>query len=454
MLTLAKSSLRQRFGSSVATFLNLFLGGAILVGFASLYTTGSAAGLSSADQGTLTTMSYVIGAWGLVIVVFGVSSALGLTVRQRSGEFALLKSVGATPRQISRLVRGETALLCLLAIVPAVAVGYLAGLAMVTALKSTHQIASNVHFQFGVYAIGSGLVDTFLAAFCASWYAARQATKLSAVAALTAARLEQPRLSRKRLIFGLVFLLIGADCGTLTLTVLKNQGFTTMAVAGEGCIQSAIGFALLAPTLMRATARILGPTLSAFGGVSGYLADKAVRQRTSQMAGLLMPIILFVSLATGALYIQIIMNDANSLKHVAQSADDKGVETLSFVVVGIIAVFAAVVVANIAIATTLARTREFGRQRLVGLTPKQVSRTVRLEAAVTIVAGIVFGTLSAAIGVVPFSIAETHRTLPHVSIAVYLGVVASALLITFAATAGSARRALRRPALDAAGKAE
>ncbi len=451
MFTLAKSSLRQRFGSSLATFLNLFLGGAILVGFASLYTTGSAPGLSSADQGTLTTMSYVIGAWGLVIVVFGVASALGLTVRQRSGELALLKSVGATPRQIGRLVRGETALLCLLASVPAVAVGYLVGLAMVTALKSTHQIASDVHFRFGAYAIGSGLVDTFLAAFCASWYAARQATKPSAAAALTASRLEQPKLSHKRLIFGLVFLFIGADCGTLTLTVLKNQGFTTMSVAGEGCIQSAIGLALLAPMLMRATGRILGPTVAALGGVSGYLADKAIRQRTSQMAGLLMPIILFVSLATGALYIQIIMNDANALNHVTQSADDKGVETLSFVVVGIIAVFAAVVVANIAIATTLARTAEFGQQRLIGLTPRQVSRTVRLEAAVTIVAGIVLGTLSAAIGVIPFSISETHRALPHVNIGVYLGVVASALLITFAATAGSARHALRRPALDAAG---
>jgi putative ABC transport system permease protein len=222
MLILAGSSLRQRFGSCAAGFLNLFLGGAVLVGFASLYTTGSAPGVSHADQGTLTTMSYVIGLWGLVIVVFGVASTLGLLVRQRARELALLKAIGATPKQIGRLVRGETALLCLLAAVPAVVVGYLAGLAMVAALKSTHQIAPGVRFQFGPYAIGAGLLDTFLAAFCAAWYAARRATKPTATEALTAAEVERPRLGRKRLIFGLVFLLIGADCGTLTLTVLKN----------------------------------------------------------------------------------------------------------------------------------------------------------------------------------------------------------------------------------------
>jgi putative ABC transport system permease protein len=441
---LAWLSLRHRFAAAAVTFLNLLLGGAILVGFASLYTTGAAHGVSASDRQTLTTMSWVIGSWGLLIVAFGVASTLTLTVGQRTAEIALLKSAGATPRQIGRLVRAETALLCLLAALPAVLLGYVGGLLMTDALKDTHQIQHSVAFTFGPYAIGSGLADTFLAAFIATWFTTRRAARLSTMAALTSATVEVPKLSRKRLVFGIIFLLIGADCGTLTLTVLKNQGFTTMAVAGEGCIQSAIGLALLAPALMRLAARLLGPVLRGFGGLSGYLADTSVRQRTSQSAGVLMPVILFVSLATGALYIQLIMNSA---QHGVQSANDKGVQTLSFVVTGTIALFAAVVEGNTAIAVVIARRREFGQQRLIGIIPRQVRRTVALESAVTAATGLLFGTLSAAIGVIPFSIAETHRAIPDVSPGVYLSVATAAVLLTVAASLAAARRTLRVPAL-------
>ncbi|MGH3290300.1 MAG: FtsX-like permease family protein [Trebonia sp.] len=445
MYRLAWLSLRQRFGASAVTFLNVFLGGAILTGFASLYTTGTAHGVSAADQQTLTTMSWVIGSWGLLIVAFGVASTLNLTVRQRTGEIALLKSAGATPAQAGRLVRGEAVLVCLAAALPAVILGYAAGLGMVDALKGTHQIARSVAFTFGPYAIGSGLADTFLAAFIAAWFTSRRLVRLSTVQALTAATVEAARIGRKRLIAGIVFVLIGADCGTLTLTVLKGQGFTTMSVAGEGCIQSAIGLALLAPALMRAAAAAAGPVLRGLG-LSGYLAGTTVRQRTSQSAGLLMPVILFVSLATGALYIQLIMNSA---QHGALSANDKGVQTLSFVVTGIIAVFAAVVVANIAVATTLARAREFGQQRLLGTTPKQVRQAVALETAVTVAAGLALGTVSAAIGVIPFSIAQAHRAIPAVSPGVYLGVAVTVIVITYIAILTATSRTLRRPALAA-----
>ena len=130
-----------------------------------------------------------------------------------------------------------------------------------------------------------------------------------------------------------------------------------------------------------------------------------------------------------------------------QSANDKGVQTLSFVVTGTIALFAAVVVGNTAIAVVIARRREFGQQRLIGIIPRQVRRTVALESAVTAATGLLFGTLSAAIGVIPFSIAETHRAIPDVSPGVYLSVATAAVLLTVAASLAAARRTLRVPAL-------
>lgn len=449
VFSLALSSLRLRAGAFAATFLNLFLGGTILMAFASLYDTGTAAGVSSADKQTLTTMSLVIGGWGLLIVAFGMAATLNLTVRQRATEIALLKSVGAMPRQIGRMIVGEAAVLCVLAAIPAVPLGYVVGRFALSSLASTNQVSPGVTYHFGVFALAVGLGDTVLAAALAAYFTARRAARLSAVGALVSASSEDRRMSRKRIVFGIIFLIAGIDCGVLTATVLKNQGFVTMSLAGEACIHTSIGLALFAPALIRAVAAVLRPLVRRFTGLSGYLADAGVRQRTSQTAGVLMPVILFVGLAAGSLYIQIILDDANKAAHITESSNDKGVETLNFIVVAMIAIFAAVVLVNIAVTTTVYRRREFGQQRLLGSTPGLVLRTVAVETLITVVAGVVFGTAGALAGVIPFSIAREHRALPHVDLAVYGGVAAAVVVLTFAANLGACRRALGRPALEA-----
>jgi putative ABC transport system permease protein len=114
-----------------------------------------------------------------------------------------------------------------------------------------------------------------------------------------------------------------------------------------------------------------------------------------------------------------------------------------------IAVFAAVVLVNIAVATTVNRRREFGQQRLVGSTPGQVRRMLGFETLVTLVAGLLSGTVAALASIVPYSIALTHTAVPDVGPAIYLGVLGVAVVLTFAANLLSGRRAIRVPALDA-----
>jgi putative ABC transport system permease protein len=133
------------------------------------------------------------------------------------------------------------------------------------------------------------------------------------------------------------------------------------------------------------------------------------------------------------------------------SADDKGVQTLSFLVVGMIALFAAVVVANIAVASTLHRRREFGQRRLLGDTPAEVRRSLGWEAAVVLVAGVVFGSVAALVGVMPFSYAKTGKWMPDQGVGVFVGVTVCVTALTLAACLGAARKALRTPALVAVG---
>ena len=84
-------------------------------------------------------MALVIGGWGLFIVAFGVAATLNLSVRERSKEIALLKSVGATPAQIGRLVIGEAAAVSALAAIIAIPFGLYGGRAMLASLTATHR---------------------------------------------------------------------------------------------------------------------------------------------------------------------------------------------------------------------------------------------------------------------------------------------------------------------------
>jgi putative ABC transport system permease protein len=446
MLVVSLSNLRHRRAAYLASFLNLLLGGAILTGFASLYETGSAPGLSKDDRSALQTMALVIGGWGALIIAFGTAATLSLAVRQRENEIALLKAAGALPRQIRRMIMIETATLLAAAAIPATPAGMAVGRVVLATLKSTHQVSNGVGYTFGSTTLVIGLGDVAVAALAAAIVAGRRAANQSTAASLVSAATEDARMSRKRKIAAVVLILLGLDDAVMTATLMKNEGYGTMEIAGQACVLTGIGLALLAPALVRIAGAVLGPLMRRSGG---YLAEAELRRHSRQAAGVLMPVILFVALANGALYQQFIQDDANHAQHLAPSADDKGVQTLSFLVVGMIALFAAVVVANIAVASTLHRRREFGQRRLIGDTPGEVRRSLGWEACAIVAAGLVFGTLAALVGVIPFSYAKTGDLMPHQGLGVFLGVAASVTALTLAACLGAARRALSVPALAA-----
>ncbi|NUP48327.1 MAG: ABC transporter permease [Catenulispora sp.] len=446
MWTVTFSTLRRNRGVFLASFLNLFLGGAILTGFASLYETSGGPGVSAADRDTLQTMAFVIGGWGALIIAFGTAATLTLAVRQRERQLALLKAAGALPGQIRRMVLAETVTLLAASAIPATPAGMAVGRAVLAALKSSHQVSGGVGFRFGGTALAIGFGDIVLAAVVAAYVAGRRAANQGTAAALVSSALDETRISRKRLIWAGVLLAGGVNAAVMVATMMKDEGYDTMSVAGQACILTALGLAVLAPLLIRATVAVLGPLMR---GTGGYLAEAELRQHSRQAAGVLMPVILFVALANGALYQQLIQDDATHAAHLTPTADDKGVQTLSFLVVGMIALFAAVVVANVAVAGTLHRRREFGQRRLLGDTPAQVRRSLSWETGVVLVAGLVFGTVAALAGVLPFSYAKTGAWLPDQGLWVFLGVAATVSAVTVAACLGAARSALRTPALAA-----
>ncbi|HVX45557.1 MAG TPA: FtsX-like permease family protein [Mycobacteriales bacterium] len=449
MFDLALRSVRMRSSAFLASFIGMFLGAVILMSFGSLLDTRAAGGMSADDKETLAIMAMVVGGIGAVIVVFTVASTLMLAVRQRASEMALLKSVGATPAQLGRMIVGEAAIVAVGAAALAIPVSVLSGWGLLKMLASTGRVSGGITYHFGESALVVGVGITVLASTIAAAFTARRTARMRVTESLLDAAIDNPRPSRKRIVAGAVFLIGGLNCAVLTATIFNGGSLgTTQSVAGEASVLSSIGFALLAPTLIRRVTYGFAVALQRFTGVGGYLTVQNVRQRSQQMSGALMPIIVLTGLAIGVLYVQSIENSLVAAKGVA-TADDKGTETLNYVVVGMICAFAAIALINSLIAATTYRRREFGQQRLVGSTPAQVLGMVGVEGVALILTGILFGSIAGLLTVIPYNIARTDSIIPNSTAGIYVGILASVVVLTLASSIGAARRTIRTPAVEA-----
>lgn len=440
MFALALRSVRLRPGRLLATLLSAFLGAAIIMTFNSLHDTAGAPGIDHVSADTLTTAASVVGGYGTLLVFFAVASTLTVNVRRRTDEITLLRHTGATPAQIKRMIVGESVIVALAGTVLAAGPAMLGGHALLDVFKDSGQVADGVDHVFGPVALVSGLAVTLLASAGAAFLAVRRATRAAAETGQGRGR------ARKFAAWGA---LVNGAAGVLSTFAMKATDAALMAAPAYGAILLSVGFALLSPALLHALLGRAEPLLTALTGASGYLTVRNMRQRAEQLSGVLMPLILFTGMATATLSMQAVENDAIKASGLARSVEDKNLETLNFVVVGIIVVFACVMLVNTLYAATSYRVREFGQQRLAGATPGQVLGTVAVESLVLTVTGVFFGTVAGLAGIVPFTAVRTDSALPGQVLGIWLTVVASAATATFVTSLGTARRTLRVKAVDA-----
>ncbi len=446
MLRLAIASVRFRAASFLAAFISMLLGAIIVMTFASLIDVSRGPGISAGDQENLITMAAVVGVCGLVIVLFSVATTMTLTVRQRSNEIALLKSAGATPAQVRLMIGGEAILLAIAACVVAIPISILAGQGLMRMLVSANLLAAGIEYRFGIAALGTGTGVTLLASAAAAWLTAHRTARMGVSESLLNVSHEQPRMGRARVIVGWIFVAAGCSAAAVTALVLADADISILQmVAGEASLLTAIGLALLAPGLVATLSAAISTALRPVLGVSGYLSTLNVRRRPQQMAGTLIPIILLTAVATGTLYAQRIdsaIADAGG----PTSSDAEGVQAINYTVVGMLCVFAAIMLVNSLIAATTYRRAEFARCRLVGITPSQVIRIVAAEELSIVLTGIIAGSLAGALTVVPYSIARTDNIVPDVGPGIYISTVALVIALAFGASLGATHHAMRRPA--------
>jgi putative ABC transport system permease protein len=446
MTRLAWASLRHRRSAIVSSLLSVFLVTAIVTGFASMLDTAfqsGAHGAHGADRTTLIIIAAVVGGWGAVIVASAVATPLRVATRQRATELALLRSVGASPAQVVRLIMRETWLVAGAAALLALPAGRGGGVLLLSMLRDTHQVSGDIGYRFGPAGPGIGLGLSLAAAMIATRWTARRAARRRVRDALFEAAVGGRRMSRGRFWAGLIAIGLGVQSSISAMTLVDGKNvYDVQMFAADGCIFAAIGFALLGPAILARAVSVLAPLVRRIAGVSGELSMAAVRQRVQQAATPLMPIIVVTSIATGTLYI-----GDYQLAAQVKNADDKSVATLNYVIVGMITLFAAVMLVNLLVATICDRRREFAQQRLAGATPRQLLGLVTAESGLLLAVGVPFGTVGGLLTVIPFSVKTTHRVIPNASIGIYLGVVVAVIALTIGASLTATRRSTRTDAI-------
>ncbi|WP_164519652.1 FtsX-like permease family protein [Nocardioides ferulae] len=441
MIGLALRSVRHRADAFAATFVTLLLGTTLMGSFATLAETATGP-VSELDAETLTVMGLVVGAWGTVIVLFATASTVGIAVGQRTTEVATLRTIGATPRQARRLVRLETLTVALAAALGGAALAGIGGRLLLAMVRDGGLVADDVRFGGGPRSLGGVALVVVATSLVAAGVAARRTTRGPVREALASADVERSRLPRWRVALAVLLVGYGAAMAVVTVTVTADaeDPYAAMQTSGAAGIVVAVGLALVAAPLLRGCSvplRWLGR------GTWAQLAGQHLRHRARLLAGLLGPVIVLTSAATSILTI-LGIDDRTRRAAGVPAEEAQTINLLNLVVVGMIVVFAAILVVSSTVALLAHRRPELVLLWRLGATPDQVRAAVVAESLVVAVVGVLLGSLAALVTVVPFSVARDEGLVPDGQLWLPPLVVAAAVTLTVLA----ARTALRRTMLD------
>ena len=254
-----------------------------------------------------------------------VSSTFRVVLTQRTRELALLRTLGATRRQVRSLVTREALAIGAISSAIGVAAGWLigalaeAGTGLASSVRAA--LAGASIWQLGLTWVGATLFTTLVGVF-----PARAASRVAPVAALAPVN-EAGAASRKkhtvRFIIGA--LIAAAGCATVALA-WRSSGGTKFLGAFGGSLLALFGALLVASVLLPALTRAFG---SAFPGTLSAMArENTMRNpgRTSATGtAIIIGVTLVVTIIVGAASVRTTLtnavNDARPFDLMAVSTD-------------------------------------------------------------------------------------------------------------------------------------
>ncbi|WP_116202300.1 ABC transporter permease [Amycolatopsis circi] len=282
---------------------------------------GTAEFAQASDGGEiLVILAAVFGGLAVQVALFVVASTLGLSVQQRRREVALLRAVGATPKQVSRMITAESMVIGVLATVLAAFPGELLGNWLFDRLSGFGVFEPVLAYHQDWIPTAAGILVGLLSAWGAGFVAARYAGRTRPVEAMQELVSPKRWLTSFRLWWGIGSLIGGVALAYLTITVM--DGPLAASTAGPAVTLVAAAVALFAPGITRLMVAVLRVPVRAVSGLSGYLAMANARVRWLPMSGAVVPVMLATTLAVFMLYFQTTQVESAKQKYASNLSAD------------------------------------------------------------------------------------------------------------------------------------
>ena len=235
----------------------------------------------------------------LFVGAFVIFNTLSITVAQRMREFATLRTLGASRRQVLRSVILEALVIGLSASI----VGLFSGLALAVGLKALFK-ALNLELPatdtvFATRTIVVCLLVGTLVTLVAGLFPAIRATRVPPIAAVReGATMPRGRFSRfTPYIAGAIIVLavLALAYGTLDDGIAIGDRF---AVLGLGVLALFIGVAMISSRLVRPLARVVGIPARRIGGAAGKIAERNAQRNPGRTAATAAALMIGIALVT------------------------------------------------------------------------------------------------------------------------------------------------------------
>ncbi|MCP2337596.1 ABC transporter permease [Actinomadura rupiterrae] len=322
----------------------------------------------------LISMGATVGGVSLGIAVLVVAGTFTLSIQQRLREFALLRAVAASPKQIRRLLSREVLLLSAVA----ATLGALSGFGLVALMRRIFVAAgampATLPLSLGPFPAFVAVAVTMGAAWAAAQTTAWHVNRVRPVEALG----EAVRPSRGTASWARV---VGAVClvafaGVLVVLGLLHNQKADLPIAFGGVVVAAAAVAVFGAPLARGTV-VLTRLTARWSGVGGYLAAESNRADHRRLAAVIAPLSLAVAITCTVVFVYSTLSGAAHDQARSGTVGDH-------VVTGPLGVPADATAAlrrtpGVRAATEVVHSTVYlgrDRYRASGVTPEQVTRTL------------------------------------------------------------------------------
>jgi putative ABC transport system permease protein len=234
----------------------------------------------------------IMGAVTIFEAVFVLAITINLAASLRIRELSLLRTIGATPRQLRQLVARQTFFVAIPAAIASIPLSWVMTQGILQYLQSINAVPNTLVIQFSPVPVIVGIVIGLVITQIAAAIVGKSIASIPPNRAMAEAWTGTSRLKKSRLITGIICL-----AGAFAVMVFGPLDSITMGIAmsiiAAALLISAAG--IFGPFLARIVGGLLGKVLAAVD-VTGALAHKNLKSQRKRMASIAIPLALIIAI--------------------------------------------------------------------------------------------------------------------------------------------------------------